>query len=134
MTVYYCNCCNCCNCKTLWSNKRLLDTKVNGKCQWQYAFWKYHCNSYHKKEAHNSEANYTTAERGGTYYGELIPEASINEEADDNLMKDLSDDDSNKETNDEESWGSSVKVDGGTHSYLDKGDSFDLESIGDDVS
>jgi hypothetical protein len=122
-------------------DKRLLDTKVNGKCQWQCAFWKYHCNSYRKKEGHNNESNYTTAERGGTYSGDWIPEASSNEEeAGEGFMKEesdiLSDDGSGKDNDDDEACGSSVKVtqvDGGTHSYLGKGDAFDLDSC-DDVS
>jgi hypothetical protein len=51
------------------------------------------------------------------------------------LMKEesdiLSDDDSGKDTDDDESCGGSVKVTqvhGGNHSYLDKCDSFDIDS------
>jgi hypothetical protein len=109
---------------------------VNGKCQWQCAFRNYPCNSYCKKVNHNNEANYTTAERGGAYCGDWIPEASSDEEVTgEHLMKEESDissvDGSFKDTDDDESCGSSVKVtqvDVGTYSYLDKGDSFDLDS------
>jgi hypothetical protein len=70
--------CGCSNCKQWRNDKRLRETHVKNKTQWQSSLRWYKCSHITKKEQH-TEAFYTSTERGGAYDGEWIPMESLDE-------------------------------------------------------